>query len=595
MAIETLSDLFYGSVDGFRKPEHLRYKQGGAWRAWSSDELRAAVEETSMGLASLGLDRGDHVAILSENRPEWAFADMAVLALGGADVPIYPSLPAAQVRYILADSEAKAVFVSNATQAAKVAEARGGLEGLKHVIAFEPVEGALALEELRARGREALAKEKDAVRTRAARVKASDLATIIYTSGTTGDPKGVMLTHGNLVSNTLGAAKFLPQLQPDWTCLSFLPLCHVFERTAGHNLMLYAGATIAYAESVERVADNMVEVRPQIMSSVPRLYEKMYARVHEKVAKDPKWRQAVFRWALAVGRAGFQARVARRSPGPLLRLKLALAERLVFAKIKERTGGRLEIFVSGGAPLSREIAEFFGAADILICEGYGLTETSPVITCNRPERLRPGSVGQPIEGVEVKIAEDGEILTRGPHVMRGYYKKPEATREAIDPEGFFHTGDIGTLDADGYLSITDRKKDLLVTSGGKKIAPQPIENVLKRSPLVAEAVVLGDRRKYAAALIVPEFGALERRLKDLGRPPGERAELVRRDDVVALYREIVDALNRELSQFERIKQFRLLPREFTIESGELTPTVKVRRRAVEQNWAAEIEEMYRES
>ena len=316
-----------------------------------------------------------------------------------------------------------------------------------------------------------------------------------------------MLTHGNLVSNTLGAAKFIPQLQADWTCLSFLPLCHVFERTAGHNLMLHAGATIAYAESVERVADNMVEVRPQIMSSVPRLYEKMYARVHEKVAKDPKWRQAVFRWALAVGRAGFQARVARRSPGPLLRLKLALAERLVFAKIKERTGGRLEIFISGGAPLAREIAEFFGAADILICEGYGLTETSPVITCNRPERLRPGSVGQPIEGVEVKIAEDGEILTRGPHVMRGYYKKPEATREAIDPEGFFHTGDIGHLDPEGFLVITDRKKDLIATSGGKKIAPQPIENRLKANRFFSEVVMIGNRRNFAAALVVPNFEA----------------------------------------------------------------------------------------
>ena len=592
MAIQTLSDLFYGSVDGFRKPEHLRYKQGGAWRAVSSDELRAAVEETAMGLASLGLVKGDHVAILSENRPEWAFADMAVLALGGADVPIYPSLPTAQVRYILADSEAKAVFVSNATQAAKVAEVRGGLEGLKHVIAFEPVAGALSLDDLRSRGREALAKEKDAVRTRAARVSASDLATIIYTSGTTGDPKGVMLTHRNLVSNALAAAKAFPQLQPDWTCLSFLPLCHVFERTAGHNLMLHAGATIAYAESVERVADNMVETKPQIMSSVPRLYEKMYGRVHEKVAKDPKWRQGLFRWALSVGRAGFEARVAKRSPGPLLALKLAIADRLVFSRIKERTGGRLKLFISGGAPLSREIAEFFGSADILICEGYGLTETSPVITCNRPDNVRPGSVGLPIEDVELKIAEDGEILTRGPHVMQGYYKKPEATREAIDPAGYFHTGDLGHVDADGFLVITDRKKDLIVTSGGKNIAPQPIENRLKANRFFSEVVMIGNKRNFAAALVVPNYELLSGWAKEKGIE-GSREELVKKPEVVAHYLQLVREMTDDLAQFEKIKKVALLPKELTQAAGELTPTYKVKRRVVEERYKDLIDDLYR--
>ncbi|MFI4946459.1 MAG: AMP-dependent synthetase/ligase, partial [Burkholderiales bacterium] len=374
--------------------------------------------------------------------------------------------------------------------------------------------------------------------------------------------------------------------------LSFLPLCHVFERTAGHNLMLHMGATIAYAESVERVADNMVEVRPQIMSSVPRLYEKMYARVHEKVAKDPKWRQAVFRWALAVGRAGFQARVARRSPGPLLRLKLALAERLVFAKIKERTGGRLEIFISGGAPLAREIAEFFGAADILICEGYGLTETSPVITCNRPERLRPGSVGQPIEGVEVKIAEDGEILTRGPHVMQGYYKKPEATREVIDPEGFFHTGDIGHLDPEGFLVITDRKKDLIATSGGKKIAPQPIENRLKANRFFSEVVMIGNRRNFAAALVVPNFELLLGWAKERGID-GTREELVKKPEVVAHYLQLVREMTADLAQFEKIKKVALLPKDFSQAAGELTPTFKVKRRVVEERYKDLIDDLYR--
>jgi len=592
MAIQTLCELFYGSVDGFRKAEHLRHKRDGEWRPISSDELRAAVEETAMGLASLGLGKGDHVAILSENRPEWAFADMAVLAAGGADVPIYPSLPAAQVRYILADSEAKAVFVSNAAQAAKVTEVRGGLDALRHVIAFEPVAGALALDELRARGREALAQDKDAARKSAARVAASDLATIIYTSGTTGDPKGVMLTHANLVSNALGAAQAFPQLRPDWVCLSFLPLCHVFERTAGHNLMLHAGATIAYAESVERVVENMVEVRPQMMSSVPRLYEKMYARVNEKVAKDPKWRQAIFRWALGVGRAGFEARVARRRPGPLLRLKLALADRLVFSQIKARTGGRLKLFISGGAPLAREIAQFFGSADMLICEGYGLSETSPVITCNRPDRLRPGSVGLPIEGVELKIAEDGEVLTRGPHVMKGYFNKPEATREAIDAEGYFHTGDLGHLDPDGFLVITDRKKDLIVTSGGKKIAPQPIENRLKANGFISEVVMVGNRRNFAAALVVPNFELLSAWARERGLE-GSRDELVKRPEVVAHYLELVRGMTADLAQFEKIKKVALLPRELSQAAGELTPTFKVKRRVVEERYQELIDDLYR--
>ncbi len=592
MAIQTLCELFYASVDGFQKPEQLRYKKDGAWRGLSSQELRAAVEEVAAGLEALGIAKGDHVAILSENRPEWAFADLAVLALGAADVPIYPSLPAAQVRQLLEDSEATAVFVSGASQAAKIAEVRAELPAVRHVIAFDPVAGVLGLDELRARGRETLAQDADAVRRSAARVRASDLATIIYTSGTSGDPKGVMLSHGNLVSNALGAAQAFPQIRPDWVCLSFLPLCHVFERTAGHNLMLHAGVTIAYAESVERVVENMVEVRPQIISSVPRLYEKMYARVHEKVAKDPAWRRALFRWALRAGREGFAARVARKAPGPLLRLKLALADRLVFSRIKARTGGRLEIFVSGGAPLAREIAEFFGAADILICEGYGLTETSPVITCNRPERLRPGSVGLPLAGVELGIAEDGEILTRGPHVMQGYYKKPEATREAIDAEGYFHTGDIGHLDPEGFLLITDRKKDLIATSGGKKIAPQPIENRLKANRFISDVVIVGNRRNFPAALVVPNYELLAAWAGERGIA-APREELVKRPEVVAHYLELVRGLTADLAQFERIKKLALLPRELSQEAGELTPTFKVKRRVVEERYKELIDDLYR--
>ncbi|HKZ32991.1 MAG TPA: long-chain fatty acid--CoA ligase [Vicinamibacteria bacterium] len=591
MATRTLSDLFYRSVDEFRKPEHLRHKRDGAWRATSSDEFRAAVEETALGLLGLGIGKGDQVAILSENRPEWAFADFATLAAGASDVPIYPSLTPAQIRYVLSDSRAKAIFVGSRALLAKLAEVKGELPGLAHVISFDELPGALSLAGLRVQGRAALAREPDAVRKLAARVAPDDLATIIYTSGTTGDPKGVMLSHANMLSNVLSAAKVFPQVGPGWTALSFLPLCHSFERTAGHYFMLHAGVTIAYAESVERVPDNMLEVRPHIMCSVPRLYEKMFARVNEKVARDTAARQALFRWAFAVGRDGFEARLARREPGLVLRAKLALADRLVFSKIRARAGGRLQLFISGGAPLAGEIARFFGAAGMLVCEGYGLTETSPVITCNRPDRLKPGTVGMPLDGVEVRIAEDGEILSRGPHIMLGYFGRPEATREAIDADGFFHTGDLGHVDPDGFLVITDRKKDIIVTSGGKNIAPQPIENKLKTNRFFSEVVMIGDRRKFAVALVVPNYEALAAWAAERDIT-GTREELVRRPEVVDHYLGLVSSMTGELAQFEKIKKLALLPKELSQEAGELTPTLKVKRRVVEERYRSLIDDMY---
>jgi long-chain acyl-CoA synthetase len=594
MAIQTICDIFYHSVDTFRKTEHLKYKRDGAWRGISSDEFRTAVEELSMGLRSLGVDKGDRVAILSENRPEWAIADLATLAAGAADATIYATLTPAQVLYILNDSESKVLFVSNATQAAKVAEVRAQARYLKHVIRMDPapLEGTLLFDDLRAQGRAALAADKGAVRKRAQEVRASDLATLIYTSGTTGDPKGVMLTHANLVSNVLGAARVVTWFTPDDVCLSFLPLCHSFERTAGHNFMLYVGATIAYAESVEKVPENMGDIRPTVMCSVPRLYEKMYARVNEKVAGDPPLRQKIFRWAVGVGRRAFAHQVARTRPGIFLKLELAVADKLVFSKIRERTGGRLRVFVSGGAPLAREIAEFFGAAGLLVCEGYGLTETSPVITCNRPDWIKPGTVGLPLDDVEVKIAEDGEILARGPNIMKGYFKKPEATAEAIDPDGWFHTGDIGVLDKDGFLVITDRKKDILVTSGGKNIAPQPIENTIKTNRFFAEVVMIGNKRNYPAALVVPNFEVLEKWAREKGIAAGSREELLRKPEVVGHYQKLVNELTPDLAQFEKIKKIALLGKDFTIEAGELTPTLKVKRRVVEEKYKPLIDGMY---
>jgi long-chain acyl-CoA synthetase len=596
MEVRTLCDIFYQAV-ALDKPAHLRFKRGETWHDISSAEFRRAVEELSMGLRALGLERGERAGILSENRPEWAFADLATLTAAAVDVPIYATLTPTQILYILNDSETKMLFVSTPAQARKVQEIRAQATHLQHVIRMEEMpaeaaEGTLSIDEVREKGRPALQADPEAVRKRAAEVKETDLATLIYTSGTTGDPKGVMLTHRNLVSNTVGSSQVFAAMGKDDVALSFLPLCHVFERMSGHYLMLLQGCSIAYAESVEKVPANMVEVRPTVMCSVPRLYEKMYARVHEKVASDPPLRQKIFRWAVGVGRAMFRHQIERTTPGLLLRAQFALADKLVFSKIKERTGGRLRLFVSGGAPLAREIAEFFGAAGLLILEGYGLTETSPVITVNRPDAIKPGSVGLPIQDVEVKIAADGEILTRGPHVMKGYFKKPDATAEAIDPDGWFHTGDIGVIDERGFLTITDRKKDIIVTSGGKNIAPQPIERLLKSSPLVGEVVMIGDRRNFPIALVIPAFEALEKWAREKSVSFASREELIARPEVVALYEQTVKETTGHLAQFERIKKIALLPREFSIETGELTPKLSVKRRVVEQKYKDVIDRLY---
>jgi long-chain acyl-CoA synthetase len=595
MEIQTLCDLFYFSVDNFAKPDHLRFKRGGAWHDVSSEEFRRAVEELSMGLRALGIEKGDRVAILAENRPEWAFADLATLLAAAVDAPIYSTLSPPQVLYILKDAEAKAIFVSNAAQEAKVAEIRAQATELRHVIRMDaepaPGPGILSLDAVRALGRPALAADPNAVRARAALVKANDLATLIYTSGTTGEPKGVMLSHANLVSNVTSCLKVFDGVSSTDVALSFLPLCHVFERMGGYYVMLRKGTTIAYAESVDKVPENMLEVRPTLMLSVPRLYEKMYQRINEKVAAQSPIRQKVFGWALRVGRQLFHHRVQKTEPGLWLKLQGAIGGR-VFAPIKARTGGRLRLFVSGGAPLAREIAEFFGATGLLILEGYGLTETSPVICVNSPDRMKPGSVGPAIDGVEVKIAEDGEILTRGPHVMLGYYKRPEATAEAIDKDGWFHTGDVGVVDAEGFLIITDRKKDILVTSGGKNIAPQPIENRLKANRFFGEVVMVGNRRNFPAALVVPNFEALEAWAKQKGLAFGSREELVASPEVAHHYKDVIAALTADLAQFEKIKKISLLPREFSLEAGELTPSLKVKRRVIEEKYKELIDRMY---
>ena len=574
----------------------LRAKRDGRWTGTGYDELAAQVQDLSIGLLELGVRRGDRVAILSENRPEWAITDYACLAARAADVPIYPTLPARQVEYILRDAGAAAVVVSNAGQLEKVLSIRDRLPALGHIIALEPgatAPGVLTFEGVMARGREARERHPD-WRDTALAAASDDLATLIYTSGTTGDPKGVMLSHGNIASNVTTCVELFSFTAED-ECLSFLPLSHIFERMFGHYCMFHAGVVICYAESVDTVPANMLEIRPRLMASVPRLYEKIYARVLDNVRTSSALRKRIFAWGRRVGEQWAELHIERRPIPTRLGMQKALADRLVFAKLRQRTGGRIRFFISGGAPLSPDIARFFYAAGLPILQGYGLTETSPVMAVNTFRHHRLGTVGKAIPGVEIRIAPDGEIVTRGPNVMCGYFNKPEATAEAIDEEGWFHTGDIGAIDADGYLSITDRKKDLIVTAGGKNIAPQPIENLAKASKFVATAVMIGDRRPFPIMLVVPNAAQVKGWAEHKGLPDGELEQLLVLPEVRQKIEREVRMTLRDLAQFEMPKKLLLLAQDFTLEAGELTPTLKIRRRIVEERHRAAIEALYLES
>jgi long-chain acyl-CoA synthetase len=592
----TLNQLFFDAVSKYNRPDALQVKVGGTYRPISHVEVADRVRRAAHGLTSLGVRRGDRVAILSENRPEWAIADFACLSVGLTDVPIYPTLPADQIAYMLKDSGAVAIFVSNKAQAEKIREIRSQLPALKTVIGFDDVAGLtnLSMAELEKRGSQGDNKETMATyREDALTVKPDDLATIIYTSGTTGEPKGVMLSHDNIFSNVAASRKAIPFGGKD-TGLSFLPLSHIFERMAGHYLMFATGTSIAYAESIDTVAANMVEVRPTLVLSVPRLYEKMYARILETALTGGFLKKKIFFWARDVAERWATEKLAGKEPGGLLAAQYAIAQKLVFSKLKARTGGRLRYFVSGGAPLSPDINKFFYAAGLEILEGYGLTETSPVIAVNTPANFRIGTVGKLVDGAEVKIADDGEILTRGPNVMKGYYNKPDATREAIEPDGWFHTGDIGELN-DGFLAITDRKKDLIVTAGGKKVAPQPLENKVKTNKYVAQAVMIGDKRKFPSILIVPNFDQLERWAAKRNIIWTDRAQLLRMPTIQAKIEKEVAKELEGAAHFEMPKKIGLLEHDFSIEGGELTPTQKVKRRAIDKHYKALIDSLYEEA
>ena len=589
----TLNQLFFEAADRYKKPDALQYKKDGAYRSISHAEVLDRVRRVARGLSSLGVRRGDRVGILSENRPEWAIADYACLTGGMADVPIYPTLPSEQIAYILRDSGATAIFVSNKEQAEKIRQVRGQLPALKTVISFDEMPGLanMSITELEKRGTQGDNRETMATyREDALTVKPDDLATIIYTSGTTGEPKGVMLTHDNIFSNVQAARTAIPFGGAD-SALSFLPLSHIFERMAGHYLMWATGTSIAYAESIDTVPINMQEVKPTIVLSVPRLYEKMYARVLEAALTGGFLKKKIFFWARGVADRWANQRLAGETPAGLLGMQYGIAQKLVFSKLKARTGGRLRYFVSGGAPLAPEINKFFFAAGLEILEGYGLTETSPVIAVNTPANFRIGTVGKAIDGVEIKIASDGEILTRGPHVMKGYYNKPDATREAIDPDGWFHTGDIGEL-RDGFLAITDRKKDIIVTAGGKNIAPQPLENKVKTNKYVSQAVMIGDKRKFPSMLVVPNFDQLEKWAMRRNIIWTDRAQLLRMPTIQAKMESEVAKELEGAAHFEVPKKVGLLEHDFSIESGELTPTQKVKRRVIDKNYKTLIDSLY---
>ena len=590
--VETLSQLFLNSVKTYIKPDLLAAKKEGRYVPLSTEEVARRVKHLSLGLADLGLGAGEKLVILSENRPEWTMTDLAVLCAGAVTVPIYTSLMPEQIKYIINDSDARIVVCSNRDLWLKIEAARPEMRSVHHFILIdeEGPQGVVSLSEIMARGMTIAASNPGLFEKRALAVKPDDIASIIYTSGTTGIPKGVMLTHGNFVSNSK-ALDAVTEFSVKDVILSFLPLSHVLERMTTFS-WIYKGASIYHAESLETVGENLLEVRPTIMISVPRLFDKIYAKVMDNVLAQSALKRRIFFWAIGVGKK-YGARKIRHQPIPgWLALRQKIAAKLVFSKIIEKTGGRAHFFVSGGAPLSADVAEFFYAIGLTILEGYGLTETSPVLCCNTFEKMKFGTVGPPVPGVEIKIAPDGEILAKGPNVMKGYYKKPQETAEAFE-NGWFKTGDIGHFDSEGFLVITDRKKDILVTAGGKNVAPQPIENLLKSNPYIGTAVVVGGGRKFISALIVPNFDKLEAYARAKGIPFTSRKDLVAREEIASFMLAEVNRTTPNLASYERVKRIVLLERDFDADT-ELTPSLKVKRHIVEKVFKPLIDLLYKE-
>ncbi|MDF1525421.1 MAG: long-chain fatty acid--CoA ligase [bacterium] len=574
----------------------MQSKQDGSWVDVTWSRLAGAYRDVARGLLQLGLGHGDSIAILSENRPEWAFADLGIYATKGVVVPLYWTLTPSQIRYILKDSAAKAVFVSNADFLDRILQIRSELPDLAAIIVFDQIpsrtlpEGVMYLEDLVALGCDAPPEVWESMGRSIAGGRKNDFATLIYTSGTTGEPKGVVLTHDNFLSNVRGVLAVIDVGETD-SCLSFLPLSHVFERIALY-LFLYAGGLIHYAESIETVVDNMSEVHPTILVSVPRIYEKAFGRILDRVRESALPRRMIFAACLKIGAKVSQRLQAGQPVEGFLARGHRIADKLVFSKLRETFGGRIRLMISGGAPLNKHIAEFFHAAGLLILEGYGLTETSPVISANFVDSLKFGTVGHTIPEVEVKIVEDGEILARGPNIMVGYYNRPEDTAEAIDADGWFYTGDIGHIDDDGFLVITDRKKSLIVTAGGKNVAPAAIENALSADKFIDQAFAYGDARKFISALIVPDWERVEKYAGEHKIKFSTHAQLCNHPVINALIQRRVDKALEEFAPFERVKKFKLMEQEFSQEDGEVTPTLKLKRKEITRRYWKELDSLY---
>lgn len=593
----TLVEVFEYVARVHPRPDTLNYKRDGRWNAISSDELLRRARHIAAGLYSLGVRRGDRVAILSESRAEWTLTDAGCLFATAIDVPIYPTLTPSQVRYILKDSGARVLVVQNEEKFLQIREILADCPAIEHLILFEKPSGevarALSLAELEARGQTVEETQPGLISKTAHLIKPDELATIIYTSGTTGEPKGVMLTHSNLVSNLIDSSGHLSFARDDST-LSVLPLSHVLERVAMY-MYLYHGMAVYFGESLETIGPNLREVKPTIFVGVPRIFEKIFARVKEKTAEKGRLNLAILNWAFAVGKKHARLSTRHQQIPAWLELKRKLADKLIFSKMRTALGGRIRLLVSGGAALPEELGYVYIGAGLPIVQGYGLTETSPVITAGVLEDNRVGTVGKPIRNVEVRIASDGEIETRGPNVMRGYYNKPEETRAVFTDDGWFKTGDIGTLDEDGFLRITDRKKELFKTSGGKYVAPQPIEQMIKGSRFVNQVVLIGNGRKFPAALVVPDWERVESYAQLKGIKAGGHAELCKHPRIIDLFERQIAGLTTELAQYERVKKVALLENEFTIEGGELTPTLKVKRRVIDEKYRNVIDALYAEA
>lgn len=595
---ETITELYTYLTEEYGKTANkdlLRTKKDGKYVGIGYDEFKEQTDSFAFGLASLGINRGDKVALISENRPEWVYTDMGTLSLAAIDVPLYPSLTAVSVEFIINNSEAKCFVVSNRFQLTKFLKVRNNCKNLDFIVVmnekdYDPaVKNLYTFKKVQELGRRYREEHPDLLKERRSQVRPDDLATIIYTSGTTGEPKGVMLTHHNIMSNVNTALEAFP-INKDDVFLSFLPLCHIFERMAGYYTAFSSGGTICYAESIEKVATNLVETHPTIMTSVPRLFERIYSKIIRNVEKQSEKKQKIFYWALEIGKQYTHEKKAGKMSFALA-AKHKLADKLVFKKLQEKTGGNLRFFISGGAALPREMGEFFEAIGIQILEGYGLTESSPVIAANRIDDYKFGTVGKPFNGVDVKIAPDGEILARGPNIMQGYYKNKKET-EAVLKDGWLHTGDIGVFDADGFLMITDRKKHLFKTSAGKYIAPTPIENTFLASKYIDQFVVVGDRRMFLSALIVPDFEALKEYADSHNIPYSSEEELAKNDEIYKLLENDMAQFQRKLANYERVRKFVLLDRPFSIDTGEITPSLKVKRKVIEERYRNLIEQMY---